>query len=251
MKILRLLVLLVAASTFLAGRAVAADPEGWKAELTPYLWLVGLSGDATVQGEKIHFDRSTNDILADAKVAGSALGVVQYDRFLFWGQVDYYDISTSKMNVKDRPQGGTLDTDVLLGETALGYQIDGWKEGQTFDILLGLRAMHLEHDLEVYGRGTFKSSMNAFDPIIVVRPYFPIFPSSAPGLALNPTLAIGGGGDSNLIYELYVQLQYKISKHVVGRLGYRTVGYNVSGDHDGNKLDFRLAGLMVGLGVIF
>jgi hypothetical protein len=234
-----------------AGMAGGAEPEGWEAEITPYLWLVGLSGDVTVRGQKIHFDRSTSDILADAKVAGSALSVVQYDRFLFWGQVDYYSISTSKMDVKDRPQGGTLDTDVVLGEAALGYQIDGWKEGQTFDLLLGLRAMHLKHDLEVYGYGSYQNDSNAFDPILVVRPFLPLFPSKIRGLALNPTLAIGGGGDSDLVYELYVQLQYQISEYVVGRLGYRTVGYQVSGDRDGNKLDCRLAGLMVGLGVTF
>ena len=251
MKILRLLMLLAAASPLFAGLSGAADSEGWQAELTPYLWLVGLSGDATVRGQKVHFDRSTNDILEDARVAGSALGVLQYDRFLLWSQADYYDISTSKMDVKDRPAGGTLDTKMILGEAALGYQIDGWKEGQTFDLLLGVRALHVEQDLEVYGTGTFKHTANAFDPILVVRPYFPIFPSSVPGLACNPTLAIGGGGDSNLIYELYLQLQYRISRHVIGRLGYRTVGYHASGDRDGNKVDFTLSGLMVGLGVAF
>jgi len=244
-------------SLLMAGLAVGAlpsrgaEPEGWRIEVTPYLWLVGMNGDLTVNGQKIHFDRSTSDVISDSRLAGSALSVVQYDRFLFWGQVDYYDISTSKMDVKDRPQGGRLDTKIVLGEAALGYQIDGWKEGQVFDLLLGVRATHLSHDLEVYGRGSFQNDSNVYDPILVVRPYLPLFPSKIKGLALNPTLAVGGGGDSDFIYELYVQLQYRISERIISRLGYRTVGYQVSGDHNDNELDARMAGLMLGLGVTF
>ena len=82
-------------------------------------------------------------------------------------------------------------------------------------------------------------------------PSLPLFPSKIDGLAFNPTLAIGAG-DSDLVYELFPQLQYQVTDHMMARLGYRTVGYKFKGEHnDDNELNINLAGLTVGLGVTF
>jgi hypothetical protein len=65
-------------------------------------------------------------------------------------------------------------------------------------------------------------------------------------------VAIGGGGDSDLVYELEPQFQYQITPNVVARLGYRTVGYKFKGDHNSdNELNIRLSGLIAGVGVTF
>ena len=72
------------------------------------------------------------------------------------------------------------------------------------------------------------------------------------GVRFNPTLAIGGGGGSELVYELQPQLQYQITDHVAARLGYRRVGYKIKGDNnDANELNVALAGVIVGVGVTF
>lgn len=238
----------------------AAEPQGWKFEVTPYAWLAGVEGDATVGGQKTDFDKSFSDLFQAVDVAGSLLGVVQYDRYLAWGQVDYFSMSTDEMDIEDQPAGGSLDSKMLLGELAVGYQVDGWMDGQTFDLLIGARTLHIENDLEVYGVGEASKDNDITDPIVVVRPSILIFPSKISGLRFNPTLAIGGGGDSELVYELQPQLQYQITENVAARVGYRTVGYKFNGDNAKNdnlnlteddELNINLSGLIAGVGVTF
>jgi hypothetical protein len=235
----------------------AADPKGLKIEITPYMWLAGLEGDVTIDGREADFEKSASDLLDAVDAGGSLLGVVPYDRFLFWGQVDFFSLSTDELEVEDQPEGGSLDTDMLLGEAAVGYQIDGWSEGQTFDLLVGVRTLTIDNELTVDGRGTVSTDdrreekESRVDAMLVVRPSLPVFPSKIDGLRFNPTLAIGGG-DSDLVYEMFPQFQYQITENLAARLGYRTVGYKLKGDeNEDNELNIRLAGLIAGLGVTF
>jgi hypothetical protein len=233
----------------MASGGQAAEPQGWKAEITPYAWLAGMSGDMKVQGHEIEFDKSFGDLFEAVEIAGGLLGVVQYNRFLVWGQTDYFSLNTDEMNVDQQPKGGKLDTKMLLNELAVGYQFDGFYEGQTFDALVGFRALRFESDVTVYRTGrSFNNTETFYDPMLVLRPSFPLFPSKIKGLRFNPTLAIGGGGDSHLVYEVQPQLQYDFTKSVSARLGYRTVGYKFKGD---NELNIELSGLIFGVGVMF
>lgn len=244
----------VAASLLLAAgmSAFAAEPQGWKVEITPYAWMAGVEGDATVNGKDVDFDKKFSDIVDAVDLAGSLLGVIQYDRFLVWGQVDYFSTDTSKLDIEDQPQGGSLDTKMFLGEFAVGYQLDGWMENQTFDVLVGVRTLQIENDLTVYGEpGTRSKDNDIVDPILVLRPSMQVLPSKIDGLRFNPTMAIGGGGDSELVYELFPQFQYQITENVAARVGYRTVGYKFEGDDNDNELNINLAGLIVGVGVTF
>lgn len=229
----------------------AAEPEGWKFEVTPYAWLAGLEGDITVRGHKVDFDKSASDMLDYVEVAGSLLTVVQYDRYLFWGQVDYFELSTDELDIDDQPKHGKLDTTMVLAEVAAGYQVDGWMEGQTFDLLVGARLLHTENDLTIYNVGEASKDDDVWNPIVMVRPSIPLFPSKIEGLRFNPTLGIGGGGgNTTLTYELAPQLQYAFNDNIAARVGYRRVGYQMNGKGD-NELNFDLAGLFVGLGVMF
>ncbi len=249
MKMGKVLALGVAALAATGISGLAAEPQGWKVEVTPYAWLAGLEGDITVHDKKADFDKSASDLLDALELGGSLLTVIQYDRFLFWGEVDYFALSTDELDVEDRPEGGSLDSDMLLGVAAVGYQIDGWSEGQTFDILVGARTMHLELDLDLYEKGSFSKSKDVTDPVLVVRPSLPVLPSKITGLRFNPTVSVGGGGDSELVYELFPQFQYQIADHVAARIGYRTIGYKF--ENGDNELDFNLAGPIIGLGVTF
>jgi opacity protein-like surface antigen len=229
----------------------AAEPEGWKVEVTPYAWLAGLEGDVTVKGHKAEFDKSFSDMLDYVEMAGSLLTVVQYDRYLVWGQVDYFSLSTDALDIDDQPDHGKLDTTMVISEVAAGYQVDGWMEGQTFDLLLGARLLHMENELKIDGVGKASKEQDIWNPIVVVRPSIPLFPSKIEGLRFNPTLAVGGGGgNTKLTYELAPQVEYAFNDNVALRFGYRRIGYQFNGSGD-NELNFDMAGLMVGLGVMF
>jgi opacity protein-like surface antigen len=244
--------MMAVALLMVASGSYAADPKGLQVELTPYGWLAGLEGDITVNGQTAEFEKSASDLMEGLDVGGSLLAIVQYNRFLLWGQVDYFSLSTDELDVEDQPVGGSLDSKMTLGEVAVGYQIDGWAENQTFDFLLGVRTLNMEVDLEVYGEGIHSKTTELVDPILVIRPSFPLFPSKIKGLRFNPTLAIGGGGDSDLVYELQPQIQYDFNDNISARFGYRRVGYKFKGEeNEDNELNISLAGLIVGLGIKF
>lgn len=232
-----------------ASAAKAEEPKGWKFEITPYAWLAGIEGDMTVNGHTAEFKKSFSDLFDYVDWGGSLLGVAQYNRYLAWVQADYFSLRTGKLDVDQQPQHGRLDSKLFLGEYAVGYQVDGWAEGQTIDLLVGGRTLRVENTLEVYGVGTFSKNKNVTDPIFVMRPSIPLFPSKITGLRFNSTLGIGGGVDSDLIWELQPQFQYQFTDHIAGRLGYRTVHYKFS--KDGNQLNIDLSGLIVGIGVLF
>jgi hypothetical protein len=226
------------------------DPKGWHFEIMPYLWYAGMEGTVKVRGQEVDFEKSASDLFEAVEGGGSLLAVVQHDRFLFWGQVDSFSLSTGELDTKDQPEKGTLDTDLLIAEGAVGYQINGWSEGQTFDLLVGARSTNLDINLKLKNGQKFENEKNSLDPMLIVRPSFPLFKSKTNKLRFNPVLGVGGGGDAEVVYELFPQIQYHFTDNLVGRFGYRTVGWKFE-DEKNNELDIRLAGLILGLGGTF
>lgn len=229
-----------------ASGGYAAEPLGWKTEITPYFWYAGIDGDLEVLNHTVDFDRSARQMFKAVDGGGSLLAVVQKDRYLFWGQADLIKLSTDELDVDQQPRRGSLDTKFKLGEAAVGYQIDGWKEGQTFDLLIGARSTNVDTDLTIYSVGQRHRVRRLMDPIVFVRPSFPITEK----LRFNPTIGIGAGGDSDYVYELQPQLQYQITENIAARFGYRRVGYKVTKER-GNELNIALSGLIFGVGVTF
>jgi hypothetical protein len=245
---------LIAAMLLMAWSTVyAEEPTGWRFEITPTAWIAGIEGTVTVDGQKTDFEKSAGDLFDYVEFAGGLIGAVQYKHWIFRGQFDLFSLSTDALDVEDQPKGGKLDSDMLLTEAAVGYQINGWMEGQTYDFLVGLRSLHTEADLEVYGEGggTYSKDSDLLDPLVGVRGSFPIFPSKIKGLRLNAMASIGGGGDSDLIYELQPALQYQFTDNVAVRLGYRRVAWQVDSDKNDDELDFSLAGLIAAVAVRF
>ena len=231
--------------------AHAEEPGPWRAEIAPYAWSAGIDGTITVDGQEIEFEKSASDLFDYVEFSGGLTGSVQYNHWVFRGQFDYFSLSTDALEVENQPRGGKLDSEFVLTELGAGYQIGGWKEGQTFELLVGLRLLHVKNDLEKYGVGSYSKSSDLMDPMITARGAVPIFPSKIRGLWLNTLAAIGGGGDSDLVYELQPQLLYQFTYNADVRLGYRRIGWNVDSDENDDELDFGLAGLVFGVGFNF
>ena len=229
----------------------AAEPEGWRFEITPYLWYAGLEGDVTINGQKTEFEKKASDLLKAVEAGGSVRLGAEYNRFLAGALVDYFSLSTDKLDVEDQPKGGSLDSKMLIAEFAVGYRVDGWAENQSFGLMVGVRHLNMDNDLTVKGKGDFSREREVTDAMVYVLPSVPVLPSMIDGLRFNPVLGIGAG-DSDLAFELFPQFQYQITDTVAARLGYRTVGWKFKGDdNEDNELNIRLAGLIVGLGVTF
>lgn len=227
------------------------NAEGWSFEVTPYIWFAGIEGDITIDGKTADFEKDASDLLDMLDVGGSIRIGAERDRFMIGALVDYFSMSTSKLDVEDQPQGGRLDTDMMMIEGAVGYRVDGWAEGQSFGLMVGVRHLQIDNELKLTGGGTFSRDNEITDAMIFILPSVPLFPNSVEGLRFNPVLGIGAG-DSDLAYELFPQIQYQINDNLVVRFGYRRVGWKFKGDrNEDNELDISLAGLTVGLGLTF
>lgn len=230
--------------------AQAADPQGWQFEITPMAWLAGMEGDGTVRGKDFEFDKGFSDLIDSVDMAGGLFGTAQYDRYLFWAQLDFISASTDNLDVEDQPKRAEVDSDLFLGEAAVGYQVDGWAKDQTIDILFGVRVARIETGLSIDRGAALEDDSTMVDPMLVIRPSVPVLPSKIKGLSFNGTMAIGGGADADMVYELQPQFQYDASENLSIRLGYRRVGYKFDGEGD-NKLDMQMAGLILGAGFRF
>lgn len=226
-----------------------AQEKVWSFEITPYLWMAGIDADVTARGREASIDIGFDDLFDRTDAAASLLLVGEFNRFIFWGQFDFFSLSSEEADVEDRrlPQRASLDNDTTMLELAFGYRFNGFWQGQTFDVMAGMRHTRFENDLHINGLGTFSSDNELTDPMLVVRPCIPLFPSRIKGLFFNPTLAIGGGGDSDFIYEIQPQIEYMITSHLLGRIGYRRVYYDIDGDND-SAFDGALHGFIIGLG---
>lgn len=240
---------IVAGAWLVAGGIADAESPEWQFEAVPSLWLAGLSGDGTLRGHAVEYDRSAGDLLDRLEVGGSLAAKAVFGPFAVGGQIDGYRLSTDDLKVDDRPLDGQMDTDMLFTELAAGYVIKGWKPGQTFTVALGARHAHVEGDLEIRDADRVHRDMDLLDPMVILWPSMPLFPSKIEGLSLAPAFSIGGGGDSELVYELFPQLRYQVSEQILVRFGYRSIGYRMEKGND--ELDFDLAGFIAGVGATF
>lgn len=241
--------LLIAASLPFPLFAAAADSpfvtanDTWSIEIVPYAWLPGATGDLTIRNTTVGVDQSFSDIFKAVKFASSALGVARYNNWLIYTQLDYFSLSTSKL--ENAPPRGSLDLKDLLYTQGVGYRINGWSSGQTFDILIGAQGLHAENKLTLYQFGSVSSSNDVVDAVFILRPSFQL----SQHWLLNPTLSIGGG-DSKYTYQLQPQFQYQFNSTWEMRFGYRKLHYNINGSR-GDNLDASLSGPLFGFGVTF
>ncbi len=224
-----------------------AQEKDWKFEVTPYLWMAGIEGDVTVGDTTLEADVGFSDILDAVDASFAFLSVTQYKQWVIWTQLDYMSLSTD--NLDDPPPNSEINTDVIILTAAGGYQFSGpFGEGSTVDALIGIRYLGIDNEIEI-GPLSADKSRNITDVVLVLRPSAILFKETFKGrLRFNPTLSIGGG-DSDLTYELQPQLQYQITEHFAGRLGYRRLFYDISGDRADFEATFH--GLIVGIGGTF
>ena len=91
--------------------------DGWHVSLTPYLWMIGVSGDLTLPGQDLSADFGDLWDHLDAGFLGK--GEVRYDRFGVLGDVLYLKISGT--NTHDLANLPIIDTKLKLSATSATF----------------------------------------------------------------------------------------------------------------------------------
>lgn len=250
---------LVAAGALQLPLPATATDEGFQVELTPYLWMMGVDGDVTVNDRDASFDQSFSDLIDNVDAGFSLLGVLSYNRWLLFGQYDYFDISTNGDDLGDRgvpvPPGGRakLELETTIGTIAAGYRF-GDSDRHAVDLLVGLRDLEIEPTLTFQGEARTSDS-TVTDTIVMLRPSLRL----SDRWRFNPTLSYAVDGDSDTHFELSPQLQYQFADSFALRFGYRSLNYELSSGSrststtPGNyrKFDGDMSGLLIGVGWTF
>jgi hypothetical protein len=189
-------------------------------------------------------DRGFSNLFDARDLSGSLLGLVHKDKFMLWIQADYLALGTNNLDVT--PPSARVNTYATLLGTAVGYQFEGLLEESTIGVLVGLRYGHFENKLTLNGVRAGEGTTDVVDPMLVVRPNVPI----TDWLSLNPIVDVGGGLDSDYIFELQPQLHIKLTRRFAMRIGYRRLHYKYEGDRD-NEFDATIQGFIVGVSYTF
>lgn len=224
----------------------AQEESPWQVAVVPYMWLTGIQGEMTLRSTEVDFSKSVGELLSALKFGGSLGAQVGYSRYLLWGQIDYFLLGDDDFDI----ESAEFESEVLLGQLAIGYAFDGFYENQRFDLLLGMQTLSMTNELDLAGSSVRSQDFDAIDPIALGRASFPIAPSRIDGWAFDLIAGIGGGGDSDLVYLIAPQLRWHFAAQLALRLGWRTIGYDLESNSE-NTLDIRMSGLGVGLEIKF
>jgi len=233
---------------FACTQARAEEPatfEGWQAQITPYLWLSGLSGDvsATQAPPVFSVDKSFSDILENLNGAAFVNGFAHNGRFAVL--VDFNYVSTTENDPSPIPGFSSIKGDVeqISGMLAAGVRIGKTPAGAALDVLAGARAWHVDATVTgTNGVTVSESDTWAFvDPIVALRGRLP----------LTERLSVIGYGDlggfgvgSDFTWQAVATLNYALTQRLFVSAGYRRLA--VDYQDGGQVLDIELSGPLVG-----
>lgn len=242
MKIKILIVFLVCISS-LSARAAAKSGEAL--ELTASAWGAFMRGDVVVNGQKVAVQRETWDYYSDLAVGGSLELALRNSSMVLMGYFDYFDNISS--DVSAGSQKGTLETSEMVGCIAVGYPLAPIGGPTTFDLLVGLQGLRMENELKINGTKQ-TSSTDVYDPVFMLR--FKTQLGNKLYVSLPVTFGLSYLGDSELVYDVGLQLLYQLTDTFDVRGGYRISGFDYQEDNS-NKWDYYVQGYTLGVGMTF
>ena len=233
-----------------SARAQDAGPApGWTFQLTPYLWLAGISGDVVgPRGNAASFDASIGDVLSNLQGGLMVLGEARYRRWGILLDFDYAKLSGTSGGfapILGQPSLTTREIIVTLDGSYRFIDSDAFK----LDGLMGVRIMSIDNELSFSGALLPPRSDNGgdtwADPVVGLRTILPI----GGGFVANALGDVGGGPNGDLTWQIYGGIGYDISESVSAYVGYRYLSMN---HQDGNfKYDINQQGPIIGVGFRF
>ncbi len=223
------------------------DEDGkrdWGVEVTPYLWLAGLSGEmALPMGGSFPIDASFSS-LADNLDAGFA-GVLDL-RYRRWHLIsDNSWVRLEFLAVPDQPAltSAVLKPSIAFGTVGIAYELP-LQQSYAVDVYLAARWWHLATDATITtGKGsTLAGSLSTAwaDAVVGTRIRYSITDHWRVGAQADI-----GGGDASLDWSVFANVGYDFNRHVGMLVGYRVLGVDYR--NAGVVYDVSQSGLLLGL----
>jgi hypothetical protein len=247
-----------------------ADPsDDWEIHFKPYLYMLSLDAKGTVSGLSGSLDIGFDDVVDHLDMA--AMGRIEAWKGR-WGLT--FDGLFMNLSADESFKGRRgivnfdLDADVRLGvaDFAVAYRLvesrfgDEDKQCLTFEPYGGLRYGYLRQKMDlnvnIAGVGSTGASLGGSEDW--VEPFIGghIIWDLSDKLALDFRGDAGGfgiGSASNLMWQIALSIDYKLSKNTFVNAGYRIIDLDYSRGSGSNEfgIDLRAKGPFVGLTVLF
>lgn len=218
------------------------EPSLWTFDAQMNLFMAGMSGKVAARGIPAEVDAGFGDLFKhlEAGVAG---------RFtLGYGK---WSLSTEFSYLKLGVERGTTFADVQqwLIEPTLGYKVH-----QNVQLFAGARYNSVDTDVTLFGPLGFMRSPGGtqtwWDPIIGAQLSFPINEK----LSVDGRFDVGGfGAGSDVTWQAFPYLNWRINKRVSAQIGYRWLGtdYTTGTGLNRFRYDVVVQGPQIGLTMHF
>jgi hypothetical protein len=245
----------------------SAPPSGWQVRLTPFAWVPGVSGDATVRGHKVDIDVNVFDLF-DSGSSGveldslaALMGYMEASKGpwtvygdIVWGKFGFSDGAvadrspTEHLSLSASAKAG-LDYETTIAETGVAYQVARWggqRSSTALDVLGGARYWNQELDLSLAIKGEAdldrlgglkrsgslavarSGTVDWVDPFVGLR----VRHELSPGHELQFLGDVGGfGAGSDFSWQLYGGYSFDFTvmhSTLYGVLGYRALAVDYS-----------------------
>jgi hypothetical protein len=227
--------------------APPSHADDWQFEVAPYLWVAGMDGDITIEGQDFDVSADFEDILDQTRYGGSVILAANRGHWVNFLQLDYLALEDDDIEprrsrefiVRDDLH---LEVDTLLLTAATGYRVPIGQR-HSLDVMAGLRYAGIKTDIDRNRAGNLNSDRDIYDGIVMVRPQIRF----GDHWYLMPSFSVGTG-DSDLTWEVFPEIIYQPGD-LRFRFGYRNLNYD-SGEND-EEIDFSMRGLLLGVGFLF
>ncbi|MDF2235752.1 hypothetical protein P2H44_24630 [Albimonas sp. CAU 1670] len=244
----------IAAATALASVGVAGAQEtaedGWRFQVSPYLWAAGLSGTSGTLAPlpPAEVDLSFGDIFDDLRFAGMLAGQARKGRFGLAGDIQYVetraDGALPPFHAKTR-----LTSKTFLATAVAEYAVLD-REGATLSAGGGLRLWSVGTDLKLSGGPARPRELRGddvwVDPVVSLRGALDL----SERWFLHGWLGLGGFGlGSDLMVDAFAAVGWRVTEATSVSAGWRWM--KVDRDASGFLYDVEQQGPLVGLTVSF
>ncbi len=213
--------------------------EDWDFRIAPYVWTAGLSGEIGPAGRTASVNMSFKDILEMTELAlAASFDAVYRDDWTFVVEGLYLDMK------EDATGPGGADVKVGIDEVLASARA---MKRVAKNLDLGIGATYLRMDAEASSEAAGASAGSTqewVDPTVVLR----VTGEVSEKMFLRLGMSYGGFGiNSDSLFELVANLNYRFNETFSGVFGYRLVDYDY--DKDGFVYNARMDGLTIGLGI--
>jgi len=236
--------LLLPADSFAAG---GGNTNGWKFQMSPYIWLPGQSGNMTLAGQPVEMDVDfRDDVLGNINMASYLIGEARKGSWGIVADIAYSDVEDDEAMAPGIVfQSINSKTETWMLSAAASYRAVE-QENSILDIYAGLRYWSVDSTLTLQsaaiGNWDINDSDNWFDPIVGIKGYHTFGQSK---VFISGGLSVGGfGAGSDFMWDVIATLGYQWTPAISTAIGYRY--FDVDYDGDDFVYDMEQGGPMVG-----